>query len=139
MIALVMLMLLTMLAISSFHLGKGSLEVVGNMQIRNQAVAAAQSAIEEAVSSMRFVDQPNNVFSTPCTVANTRCVDVNGDGTPDITMTLTPAPFCIKAQTIPLSALNLTSADDAACTLGTGQNFGVGGAPSGNSLCANTV
>lgn len=137
-VALVMLVLLTLLAVSSFHLGKGSLEVVGNMQSRNQAVAAAQSTIEQAISSTQFFQNPAAVFDEPCGGANTRCFDINGDGSNDITVALT-TPACIKAVSIPLASLNLADAADAACTLGTSQSFGVAGVPTGNSLCADSV
>jgi Tfp pilus assembly protein PilX len=139
-IALVMLILLTLLAVSSFTVGKGSLEVVGNMQARNQAIDAAQSAIEEAISNTHFFETPDAVFPVPCAGANTRCTDVNGDGVNDITVTLTPQPTCIEAHIIPMSDLNLSNPDDAGCTVGAPQNFGVAGtATSGNSLCADSV
>ncbi|MEK7736556.1 MAG: hypothetical protein AAB319_02190, partial [Pseudomonadota bacterium] len=35
-IGLIMLVLLTLMAVSSFNLGKSNLQIVGNMQFRNQ-------------------------------------------------------------------------------------------------------
>jgi len=40
-VSLIMLLLITLLAISSFTVGKSNLQIVGNMQQRAQALAAA--------------------------------------------------------------------------------------------------
>jgi hypothetical protein len=80
------------------------------------------------------------VLANPCGgVANRRCIDINGDGTNDITVQLTPAPTCVKAQTIKNSALDLAVEEDAACSVGEQQAFGIAGATTGNSICANSV
>src|SRR4051812_23058264 len=86
-IGMVMLLLLAIIAISTYNVGKGSLQIVGNMQQRTRVRAAAQEAIKEAVSTPRLFKTPTNVLVNPCNgVANTRCVDVNGDGTNDVTV-----------------------------------------------------
>jgi len=111
-IGMVMLLLLAIIAISTYNVGKGSLQIVGNMQQRNQVLAAAQEAIEEAVSTTRLFKTPTNVLVNPCNgVPNTRCVDINGDGTNDVTVTLTFA--CIKSQ-----LATLTLPQDAGCVKG---------------------
>jgi Tfp pilus assembly protein PilX len=138
-IGLIMLILLTLMAIATFNIGKSSMQIVGNFQARNQTLAAAQEAIEEALSTTRLVLNPAAIFLSPCAGANTRCVDVNGDGTNDITVALTPQPTCVKALPVRNEQLNLANPEDLACTAGVGQNFGVQGAPSGNSLCAASV
>ena len=46
-ISLIVLVLMTLLAVSTFNLGKGNLQIVGNMQRQNEALAAAQEVIEE--------------------------------------------------------------------------------------------
>ena len=52
---------------------------------------------------------PSSVFTNACPnfPANTLCYDVNGDGTNDLAVQLTPAPQCVKAQAIPVTTLNL--------------------------------
>jgi len=139
-VALVMLVMLILLALSSFNMVKGDLQIVSNMQQRNEAVAAATQTLEEVISSTRFITTPNDSLASPCNgAANTRCVDVNGDGKPDVTVKLTPAPHCVKAQAIKNSALDVTKADDIGCSLGGNQAFGVAGAVTGDSLCDDSV
>jgi len=139
-VALVMLVMLILLALSSFNMVKGDLQIVSNMQQRNEAVAAATQALEEVISSTRFITTPNDALANPCNgAANTRCVDVNGDGKPDVTVKLAPAPHCVKAQAIKNSALDVTKADDIGCSLGGNQAFGVAGAVTGDSLCDDSV
>jgi Tfp pilus assembly protein PilX len=137
--ALIMLVLLTLLALTSFNLGKSNLQVVSNMQQRDQAVAAAREVIEESISTTRLFTTPKDVLAAPCNGPNTRCVDVNGDGKPDITVALTPPPTCVKAKPLKNSELDLANAEDVGCSQGAIQNFGVAGAVTGNSQCANSV
>jgi Tfp pilus assembly protein PilX len=140
--ALIFLVLLTLLAVTTFNVGKSSLQIVGNFQHQNDVLAAAQEAIEEAISTTRLVLSPATIFLTPCTTNNTRCVDVNGDGSPDVSVAITPQPTCVKAQAVKNRQLVITSATspDLACTVspppGTG---GVVAIPSGNSFCADTI
>jgi Tfp pilus assembly protein PilX len=139
-VALIMLMLITLMVVTGLNLGKGSMQTVGNMQQRNQVNAAIDETLEEVISTTRFSDTPADVFFTPCNhVANTKCVDIDGDGATDVTVALTPAPACLTAQVIPATALNLAIAEDAGCVLGVTQDFGVANVVSGDSLCANST
>jgi Tfp pilus assembly protein PilX len=140
-IAMIMLVLMTLFAVTTFNLGKSSLQTVGNMQQRNQAITAAQSTIEEALSTTRFFQNPGSVFFyyPPCSGPNTRCVDVNGDGITDVTVTLQPQPVCLGAKTIPNASLDLSKTDDLGCSIGVSQSFGIVGAATGNSLCADST
>jgi len=141
-VTLIMLVLMTLLVISSFKLGKSSLQVVGNMQSRNEATAAAQQVIEEAISTTRLFQSPLAVINPTSTDANcpknTKCIDVNGDGTTDIKVVLA-TPSCTKAQPIQNSSLALTNAEDTGCSVGENQNLGILGANTGESLCADTL
>lgn len=137
-IGLIMLILLTLLAVTSFKLGKGSLQAVSNMQHRNQTAAAAQGAIEQVISSVTFVATPANAIPSPCGgVPNKTCVDVAGKGVRDVTVAVTPK--CVAVQTIPVDALDFSKPNDAGCLVGAGQNFGVVGAASNNSMCADSL
>lgn len=139
-VALVMLLLVTMLAMSSFNLGKSNLQVVSNMQARNEAIAAADQTLEEVISSTQFFTTPTDALRGPCKgVANTRCVDSNGDGKTDVTVTVTPAPKCVKAQAIKNTALDLSKSEDVGCVLGSPPSFGVAGSVTGDSLCEDSV
>lgn len=138
-IAMIMLLLMTILTITVFQMGKSNLQIVGNMQQRNEALSAAQSVIEQALSSTLFFSSPSAVFVSPCSSANTQCVDTNGDGVADVTVTLTPNPTCTKVQTIKNSALDLSKSDDLGCAVGSQQSFGVVGTTNGDSMCADSL
>lgn len=137
-VSLIMLVMMTLLAVTAFKLGKGNLQIVGNMQQRNQVISAAQGAIERIISSTTFTTTPANAIPSPCGgVANKLCVDVNGDGVMDVNVIATAT--CVSAQIIPVSALNFAKANDAGCLVGISQQFGLTGATNTSSLCANMV
>ncbi len=139
-VGLILLALMTVMAITSFNIGRTSLDIVGNMQQRQQVIVAANSAIQEAISTVRLFQAPGSIFLDPCGgTQNTRCFDINNDGEPDITVTLSPQPTCIQAQTIPNGALTLGDPNQAGCATGAAQTFGIEGAATGSSLCANSV
>lgn len=50
-LSLVMLVVLTLLVVSAIRMSNSNLKTVGNMQVKNEAVAAAQQAIEQQVMS----------------------------------------------------------------------------------------
>jgi len=136
-VSLIMLVLITLLAVSSFSLGKGNVQIVGNMQQRNQAFAAAQQAVATTISSTQFTATPTNAVPAPCNGANnTVCVGVNGDGGNDITVVVTPT--CDSIQPIPVT---VAFADPTLqnCVIGYPPDTGVVGATNGNSLCSNSV
>jgi hypothetical protein len=143
-VALILLILLTLFAVSSFNLGKSSLQTVGNMQHRNEATAAAQQTLEEVISTTRLFQTPGNVIlngNPLCNsgLPNTKCVDVNGDGNADIIVKLTPTPTCVKAQPILNNQLSATNPNDVGCGLQVAQGFGIAGQTTGNSLCADSL
>jgi Tfp pilus assembly protein PilX len=142
-VSLIMLLLITMLAVSSFTLGKGNLQIVGNMQQRNQALAAAQGAVATVISSTQFTATPTNSIPASavpsyCTGgANTTCVDVNGDGTADVSVVVNPT--CDSIQPILVTQLDYSNPNDAGCLIGSAQNFGVAGSTNNDSMCSNSV
>lgn len=138
-VALIILVLMTLFATSSFNTAKTNLTVVGNMQASAEASNVAQQAVESVISTTQFVTTPANAVINSCGAANTICTDVNGDGVSDYTTTLTPQPACVKVQAIKNSELNLSNSEDLGCSAGQQQQFGVSGAVSGDSLCSYTV
>lgn len=138
--ALIMLVLLTLVALTSFNLGKSNLQIVSNMQQRDEAAAAAREVIEETISNTRFVTTPDHILADPCDDSpNQRCVDSNGDGKTDVKVAIPQKPKCVVAPLIRNSALNMANPEDATCSMGSAQNFGVAGAVDGNSACADSV
>lgn len=150
-IGLVMLLVLTLATVVAFSLSKGSLQIVGNMQHRNEVLSAANSAAEEAMSSSRLYTTPGSVLLNPCNgVLNQRCYDVNGDGINDVTVnimgpydpstdTYASKPGCVEENVLKNSNLNLSDPNFAGCAVGASQTTGVVGSDTGNSLCAYTV
>jgi Tfp pilus assembly protein PilX len=137
-VSLIMLILITLLAVASFRLGKSDLQIAGNMQQRKQALSAAQQTIEQVISSTQFTTTPTNALPNPCGgVANTACVDVNGDGVIDINVGI--VMLCSAIEPILTSTLNLSNPNDAGCAVGAGQNTGVAGASTNNSMCSNSI
>lgn len=146
-VALIMLVLMTLFAVSSFNTANTNLKVVGNMQQKNEALNAAQAAIESVISTPQFIANPANAVLTPCGSANTLCADVTGDGVADFTTTLVGPdyptgphqPTCVTVRPIKNQELVLSNPEDLGCSSGQQQQFGVAGAVTGDSLCANTV
>ncbi len=103
-VGLIMLGLITLLIVSAFSLGAGNLRAVGNMQTRDEAIAAGDKAIEQVLSSP-FTNAPT---------AEEILVDINNDGTNDYRVNIL-LPACISASqmaatNIPPSRSSLGSA-----------------------------
>jgi hypothetical protein len=147
-IALIMLVLLTLFALSSFNTANVNLKVVGNMQQKSEALNAAQQAIETVVSTPQFIANPANAVAVPCGTTNTLCADVTGDGVADFTTTLVGPdyptgphqPACVGVRTIKNQELVLTNPEDLGCAAGQQSGAaGVAGALTGDSLCASSL
>jgi hypothetical protein len=138
-IALIMLVLLTLFAISAMTSSNTSLIIASNTQTRLEAIAAVQQEIDKAMSV--------NFTAAPGSVAGNKPVDINGDGTNDYDVVVA-TPVCISSLPIKKESgeLNILNPSDAACfgssTAGSSGVIvggkGGGGASGGNSLCANS-
>lgn len=137
-VSLIMLVLITLLAVSSFSLGKGNVQIVGNMQQRTQALSAAQQAIATTISGIQFTQTPAAPVAAPCIAGttNTVCVGVNGDGADDITVVVTPV--CDSIQPIPVTVA-FSDPTLQNCVIGYPPDTGVQGATNANSMCSNSV
>lgn len=92
-VSLIMLVLITLMVIAALNLGTSNFRAVSNTQFREQAIAAANVAIQDRVSSNfegPVVDAGLGTIAT--TYQN---VDLNNDGTDDYTVAITPA--CVSA------------------------------------------
>lgn len=135
-VALILLVLMTLAAIMTFNLGRGNLLVVGNQQTQQVTAGVARAAIEEVISSDKFASSPSAPFGS----SNSKSYDVNGDGTNDVTVTLTPQP-CIKSYQI--VGVDVTDTTSLGCVKGVdSENFGIEGASGGASSttdCADII
>lgn len=84
-VGLIMLVLITLVVVSAFRMSSSNLRLVGNVQVRNEATAAANQVIERVVSSAFYQ-----------TGAQSATVDINKDGTNDFTVQVA-APVCARA------------------------------------------
>lgn len=85
-IGLIMIVLITLIVVNAFSLSSTNLKAVGNMQVRNEAIAAANQAIEQVLSSP-FTNAP---------AAQSLNVDINKDGTNDYVVAIA-LPTCRRA------------------------------------------
>lgn len=143
-VTLIMLIMLTLFAIGAMNTSTTNLQIVGNMQRRSEALDATMGTIEKVVSTVDFINTPANAIPSPCGgVANTWCIDLNGDGINDLTTTLTPAPVCSQGKIVKISELAIAgpNSEDVSCLQAQQQGtFAVAGAAStGDSLCGKTV
>ena len=140
-IALVLLTLLALFAMTAFQTSLTDLKSSGNMQARTEALNAAQDAIEIAISTPQFASTPADAITTPCGAPNTLCTDLNKDGAPEYVTHLDPPPACIGTKTIKVLELNLSDTEDLGCAVSQGQQFGIEGADvaASDSLCANST
>jgi len=92
-ISLIMLVLITLMVIAALNLGTSNFRAVSNTQFREQAIAAANVAIQDRISS----DFTGPVVDAAAgTIATTYpSVDLNNDGVNDYTVAITPA--CVSA------------------------------------------
>lgn len=136
-VAIMFLLLLSTLALAALRSSTSNVQIVGNMQARQEAQAAAQMLIEQTISTDEFARNPAGLKS----VAKVE-TDVNGDGTVEATAVLAEVPKCLRVKAVPLADLDPANPADAICfgsaSIGNpGLVSGGGGAPAG-SLCADT-
>ena len=86
-IGLIMIVLITLVVLNAFTLSSSNLKSVGNMQVREEAVAAANQAMEQLISAP-FTD----VLGT-----RTFNIDINKDGVDDYQVAVA-TPVCVHSQ-----------------------------------------
>lgn len=86
-VGMIMLVLITMLVTTAFTMSTSNLKAVGNMQAHDQAIAAANVALEQVLSSP---------FTTSPTAESIN-VDNNNDGTADYLVAIA-TPVCVRAS-----------------------------------------
>lgn len=92
-VGLIMLVSITLLMISAFSLSGGNLKAVSNMQFRNEAIAAANMAIEQTINI-------NFVAIDPANYPETINIDIDQNNTTDYVVSV-KVPLCIRATLAP--------------------------------------
>lgn len=103
-VGLIMLVLLTLVAVSAINSTTTSVQMVGNAQFREEAIAAGQRAIENVVSNGNFRQTP----PAP------QIVRVNGVA--DYTVTFEPPPQCVSFK--PVDPTDPTTPMECASSIG---------------------
>ncbi len=103
-VGLIMLVLLTLVAVSAINSTTTSVQMVGNAQFREEATAAAQKAIENVISTGTF----RTVAPLPQTV--------NVNGVANYTVTFSPAPACVSFK--PVDPTDPTTPSECASSIG---------------------
>ena len=85
-VGLIILLLITLMLVTAFNLASSNVRSVGNMQFRDEALAAAGVAIDRMMASP-FTSNPQ---------AEEIVVDLDGDGTSDYVVRIA-APACVMA------------------------------------------
>lgn len=124
-IALIFLVLLTVMAVTTFTVSKGTQQVIGNQTNAALVRQVAAQTAENAISSTRLIDNPNAVLLQTSSTGgssytNNVTVDVNGDGKTVINARLTP-PKCVAAAPTVANQLNLPH--DQPCVFSAGTSF----------------
>ncbi len=86
-VGLILLGVIMLMAVSAFMMSSSNLKSVGNLQFRNEAIAATNKAIEQVIGSP-FTTAP---------AAETIDVDIDNDGKTDYVVAIA-TPTCIKAD-----------------------------------------
>jgi len=97
-VAMIILVMITLLAVSAYKVSNTNLRTVGSMQGRQEGLSSAQAVIEQVLSSLQFTRAPAAV------AASHWGVDINGDGLEDFTVQLSPQPKCIRIAPVVIGA-----------------------------------
>lgn len=125
-VAMIILVMITLLAVSAYKVSNTNLRTVGSMQGRQEGLSAAQAVIEQVLSSLAFT-------RTPAAVAATHWgIDINGDSLEDFDVKLSPQPKCIRIAPVVIGAT--PSAADYPCI-----GSAVLGKAHMSSYCADTI
>jgi Tfp pilus assembly protein PilV len=154
-VVMIFLLIFGILASSAFRGSLTSVQAIGNMQWRNEAVTAANDAIDRLLSTADFATKTATV--TADVNAAPFQVDANGDGVNDIAVSFPvvtadgvarAGPRCKRAEPIPSKDLDPALPADIGCFGSSGETAGglstetaVGGEKKftqSPSLCSNT-
>jgi Tfp pilus assembly protein PilX len=131
-VGLIMLVLMTLIALSAITMSTGNLKIVGNMQYQQEATNAAQAAINQVFSQTSY-------FTAPTTMPTSIDVTING-----ATYSVSLAQPCLQASSV-IAVRDLANDTDPADVVCTGswvqENPGIGYEQAGNagSSCSRVV
>ena len=135
-IALIMLIAVTLFAITGANISLAQLKVVQNFEAKQHMRMLAQNAIEEAIVTPGFLEGVK-AFNRSCYEdPYTKCYDLSGDGVPDQARVTLSKPECINVLPVLNNQLNVWESEaDAACYRAANRENGF----TKISLCADTL
>lgn len=90
-VGLIMLVLITFVVVNAFNLSSSNLKAVGNVQVRNEAIAAANRYIEQLIATP-------TVFTVAAPGGYQTVIDLNNDAARPNNYTVNVAePACVRA------------------------------------------
>ncbi|MEO7853784.1 MAG: type II secretion system protein [Rubrivivax sp.] len=154
-VVMIFLLVFGMMTAAAFRGSMTSVQAIGNMQWRNEAITAANDAIDRLLSTADFAN--NTVGVTQAVNAAPFPLDINGDGVTDISVNFPvvtvdgvarAGPRCLRAEPIPAAQLDPSLPADLGCFGSSSSgSSGLGIATAGGgtstvaqtpSLCSNT-
>jgi len=153
-VVMIFLLIFAIMAAAAFRGSLTSAQAIGNMQWRNEAIVAANDAIDRLISTADFATKAG--ATTAAVNLAPFQVDVNGDGVNDISTSLPvvtvdgvakAGPRCRRAEPIPTKDLDPALDADKGCFgssssgssgLGIEVGGGIGTVVQSPSLCSNT-
>lgn len=134
---LIFLVLISLFSVATFNMSSGNFRIVGNMEARQEAMAAAQKAVEQTLSTNQFAVNPDGVAASPVNI------DIDGNGVTDYAAVMTPKPKCYRARYIKNAELDpVVNADLTCISSALNSNSGLDSpdalARAGNSACTDT-
>lgn len=142
--AMLFLLIFAVMAASMFRTSLTSVQAIGNMQNRDQAVSAANDAIDKLLSNTNF---STNYLTIGADTAKTPyTIDVDGDSKSDISVIFTPEaggatgrPHCVRTEPIANKDLDASNSNDAGCMdTSASTNSGLGVATSSGGVSTVT-
>jgi hypothetical protein len=121
-VSMVFLLIFLVMALSIFRGALTSSQAIGNMQWRNEAISAANEAIDRLLSNSNIASQAQIVTDQVNDVPF--AYDVNADNVTDVIVNFPPVtidgisragPRCLRLRPIPPSELSPTRPEDAGC------------------------
>ncbi len=153
-VVMIFLLIFAIMAAAAFRGSLTSAQAIGNMQWRNEAIVAANDAIDRLISTADFATKAG--ATTAAVNLAPFQVDVNGDGVNDISTSLPvvtvdglakAGPRCRRAEPIPTKDLDPALDADKGCFgssssgssgLGIEVGGGIATVVQSPSLCSNT-
>jgi Tfp pilus assembly protein PilX len=115
-VGVIVLMLITMTVISAFKISQSHTQAVANTQFKDEALAAANLVLEEAISLSDIQTLTASDGTIPV-----RYIDINRDGVNDLQVALAQ-PRCIRVEASGSSGEDMLSGEESGVA-NTGQSY----------------